>query len=409
MAEEKDVPTGSQTPEAALPENSPVESSQPSPDPGLPTVDSAPERAPAELPAASNRSLKDWLREHKTATLILIFMGVTVPWFIAHKIKGSMAKKEQEEAAAKAAQATVEAVPVNVMEAKLGRFQDTLTALGTIAGGSEAEIRFPVEGTIEKFNFKEGDKIKKGDLIAQLDSQEAHLKLEKARIELDQYEKLYALGGVSKSRLEEARLGMDVAQAEYEKTMLKAPRNGIVGDKSAEVGEFVTTARKIISLVSIETVIVKVGIIEKNIDKVYPGQSVLVTVDTYPGTIFEGKIENISPIVQGTSKTLSVEARLKNDGGLLLPGMFARTKIVTYEADNALTIPNDALSKTASGFQVFVVGKDNKASLRDVEVGYVSNEFAQVTKGLNPGELVVIQRPSDLKDGSAVKVIEVQQ
>jgi membrane fusion protein (multidrug efflux system) len=366
-------------------------------------------QVPAEVPLPFRRRLRDWLRAHKTATLVLIFFGVTIPWYIGQKIRVMIAEKKEQAAAAKAAQESVEAVPVNVMEVKLGRFQDTLTALGTIAGGSEIEIRFPVEGTIDQFNFKEGDKVKKGDIIAQLSPQEARLKLEKARLELDQYEKLYALGGVSKSRLEEARLAMDLAESEYEKTMLKAPRSGIIGDKSAEVGEFVTSARKIVTLVSIETAVVKVGIIEKNIDKVYPGQSVLVTVDTYPGTVFEGKIENISPMVQGTSKTLSVEARLKNDGGLLLPGMFARTKIVTYEADNALIIPNDALSKTASGFQVFVIGKENKAALRDVDVGYVSNEFTQVTKGLSPGELVVVQRPSDLRDGSPVKVIEVQQ
>ena len=106
---------------------------------------------------------------------------------------------------------------------------------------------------------------------------------------------------------------------------------------------------------------------------------------------------------------MQVEARLKNEGGLLLPGMFARVKIVTYEADNALIIPNDALSKTASGFQVFIVTKDNKAQVRDVEAGYISNEFTQINKGLQPGELVVIQRPSDLRDGSPVKVIEVEQ
>ena len=217
------------------------------------------------------------------------------------------------------------------------------------------------------------------------------------------------MGGIAKSRVEEARLAMELAQSEFEKTMLKAPRGGIIGDKSAEVGEFVTPARKLVTLVSIEEVVVRVGIIEKNIDKVYPGQPVLVTVDTYPGTVFEGKVDNISPLVQGTSKTLSVEARLKNEGGLLLPGMFARTKIITYSAENALIIPNDSLVKTSSGFQVFVVDKENKASLRDVEVGYVANEFTQVVNGLTPGELVVVQKPQELRAGSTVKVIEVQQ
>ena len=370
------------------------------------------ERLPSELALESQRvGWREWFHTHKAASLLAIFLGVSVPAWVVHKAHDWWRQKKEQEAAAKEAQERVEAAPVNVTEVKLGRFQDTLTALGTIAGGSEIEMRFQVDGIIDKFNFKEGDKVRKGDVIAQLSPREARLKLEKARLELDQYEKLYALGGVSKNRLEEARLAMDLAQSEFEKTILSAPRGGVIGDKSAEIGEFVTPARKIVTLVSIETVVVKVGIIEKNIDKVYPGQSVLITVDTYPGTIFEGKVDNISPLIQGTSKTLTVEARIKNDGGLLLPGMFARTKIVTHEADNPVIVPRDCIIRTSGGLQVFVVKKDDRAILRDVEVGYTSasNEFAEVVKGLSPGELLVIQKPDDLRDGSPVKVVEVQQ
>ncbi|HMU95949.1 MAG TPA: efflux transporter periplasmic adaptor subunit, partial [Elusimicrobiota bacterium] len=92
-----------------------------------------------------------------------------------------------------------------------------------------------------------------------------------------------------------------------------------------------------------------------------------------------------------------------------LPGMFARARITIFEQDNALFVPNDSLEKTPTGQRVYVVTKDNKADARDVEVGYVSSQFSLINKGLEAGELVVTQKPQDLKAGSPVKIIETQK
>ena len=145
---------------------------------------------------------------------------------------------------------------------------------------------------------------------------------------------------------------------------------------------------------------VRVGIIEKEIDKIFPGQKVVLTVDAYPGVEFTGRVESISPMGQGNSKTFTIEARLDNEGGLLLPGMFARTKITIFEEENAIAIPNDAVEKTQTGARVYVATKENKAQARDITVGYVSSQFSQVTKGLDAGELVITQKPQDLKGRS---------
>lgn len=299
---------------------------------------------------------------------------------------------------------------VNVMEVKQENFQDTLVAVGNLAGGSEVPLRFEVEGSLEYFPFREGDKVQRGAVIARLRQQDAHLKWKRAELELNQYERLYAIGGVARPRLEEARLAAALARSELDKTTIRATKDGILGDKDAEVGEFVTPNKRIATLVNIETMVLRVGIIEKEIDKVFPGQKVVLTVDTYPGVEFTGKVEQISPIVTGQSRTLTVEARLDNEGGLLLPGMFARTRISVFEEANAMVVPNEAVEKMAEGgHRVYVVNKENHAEARAVEAGYISNQFTQIAKGLTPGELVITQRPQDLKDGAAVKVIEVQK
>ncbi len=334
----------------------------------------------------------------------LVVLAIFLIWGVV-KIFGLFTKKEIKETKKTGA----ETVAVNVMEVKLDKFQDVLVAVGTIAGGSEIPLRFETEGTIDFFEFREGDKLRKGDLISRLSQRDAYLKMKKAEMELDQYEKLYAFGGVTRGRLEEARVESDLARSALEKTMMRAPRDGILGDKDAEVGEYVTPSKRIATLVNIESVMVRVGIIEKEIDKIFPGQKVVLTVDAYPGVEFTGRVETISPIGQGNSKTFTVDARADNEGGLLLPGMFARTRITIFEEDNTIAIPNDAVEKTQTGARVFVATKENKAQARDVTVGYVSSQFSQVTKGLEAGDLVITQKPQDLKDGQPVKVIEVQK
>lgn len=366
-----------------------------------------PTPTPAAKPAAHAGAAKkkgaDFVKKHKFVAMAGAFLVIG---FLMWGVLKLMGGKPAEGPAQNTGSGTI---AVNVLEMKPDHFQDMMIAVGSIKGGSEIPLRFEVEGGIDLFEFRQGDKVRKGDIIARLSQRDAYLKLKKARLELEQMEKLYAIGGVSLNKLEEARVSSDLAALELEKTVLRSPRDGILGDKDAEVGEFVTPAKKVATLVNIETVLVSIGVIEKEIDRIFPGQKVVLTVDTYPNVEFTGRVENINPMVTQGSRTLGVEARLENEGGLLLPGMFARARITIFEQDNALFVPNDSLEKTPTGQRVYVVTKDNKADARDVEVGYVSSQFSLINKGLEAGELVVTQKPQDLKAGSPVKIIETQK
>lgn len=351
---------------------------------------------------------KTWVAKNKNLALVIGFVLVAVLMYGISRIQNDDDLEEDTPAAT--GTGTADEIPVNVIEARIGRFQDVISAVGTLKGEAEIELRFEVDGKIEEFNVSEGAKVNRGQIIARLSQRDAALKIQRAKIELEQKEKLYAIGGIAKTQLDEARLNMDVAQTELDKTQLKAARDGIIGDKGAEIGEFVNPQRKIATLVAIKNVVVEVGIIEKQIDKVFPGQKIVVTVDAYPGQVFDGKIETISPLISSDgSKTFSIRAKIPNPSSLLLPGMFARAKIVTYEADDAISVPNDALVKVSGGFQVFVVNKDNVAEARDVAEGYIATEFTQIQSGLSPGEIVVVQKPPELKAGTKVKIIEVQK
>ena len=159
---------------------------------------------------------------------------------------------------------------------------------------------------------------------------------------------------------------------------------------------------------------INIIVIEKDINRVALGQKAKITVDTYPGVEFEGQIENIAPIVEGRSRTLTVKIRIKNDNprGTLLPGMFARIWVSVYEKKNTIRLPGACLydlNNDGEFDSVYVVTSENIAKATPVRIGYVSTDYIEIIDGLREGEQVVSETMAELKDGVKVDVIEVQE
>jgi len=328
-------------------------------------------------------------------------------------------------------------VPVRCYRIVLTDFKDDLPVMGTVKGALEIELKFEVSGIVETINFREGDVIYKGDLIAVLNKKDAGLKVEysESKVEsakmqhlatkkkLEIHEKLYKIGGIIKAKLEEIELeaasaGLQVqsaevelksAQSELEKTNLHAPRDGVLGSKDVEEGEFVTPNDKIAKLYDIMKVFVELGIVEKDINKIALGQNTKVTVDAYSDMIFEGSVDNIFPIIEGKSRTLTLRVGVDNPEAMLLPGMFARATITVAEFENAIVVPSLSLDKEENEYKIFTVDENNIVHSRPVQVAYVTTDYTVVEQGLYEGELVVTDAPQELKDGMPVEIIEVQE
>ncbi len=350
--------------------------------------------------------LMDWFRNHKAISIgILVVLGVLLLWGLSKFIFGKKENKATEGTGVEVSEAGSQ---VKVLKIAKTDFSDSILAMGTIKGFAQVNLGFQISGTVSAFNFREGDEIKAGQIIVQLDPQEQMLKYEEAKVNYNNVQALYDLGAVIPLKLQEAKIKLDLAQTDLAKTAIVAPSDGILGSREVEVGSAANPNMKVATFLDINDVFAEVGIMEREINKVVVGQDVKINIDAYPDLDFGGTVTNIAPMVKGKSKTLNVKVQIANPYRLLLPGMFVRVRIKIFQAKNAIIIPRPALKKVKGAYHVFTVNQNNKAEFKTVKLGYVTTDNVQITEGLNEGDLVVVEGMEELKDGAKVQVMEYQ-
>ncbi|MFC2140445.1 efflux RND transporter periplasmic adaptor subunit [Candidatus Auribacterota bacterium] len=365
----------------------------------------------------------------------LLSLWLTNKYLISPKVKAKKAD-EKKEKKSKDEEQEEESLPrVKGFKIYKRNFQDILKAIGTVQGASKIELRFETNGMVKSFNFRPGDLVVKGEIIAELNHTESELKikfreakLQSAKADLmalqnkvETHEKLYKIGAIIKSKLDEVKLGyekalqelkaaqieLESAKAELQKTYMISPKNGVLGQRKAETGEYVTTTVKVATLVDISEVLVEVGIIEKDLDKIQRGQFVRIQVDTYPDKEFFGEVDNI-PSTIDTTRTLVIKCRIPNPENLLFPGMFSRVWITVFDAENIIIIPFTSLYPIPTGgYKTYVIGEDSVIQERIITVGYMTQDDVEVQEGLKVGEMIVDQAQQELQNGAKVEVVEV--
>ncbi|MCG3177316.1 MAG: Multidrug resistance protein MdtA [Candidatus Omnitrophica bacterium] len=412
----------------------------------------------ADGPDVTAPARKKGLPKKKLFTLVAALMAATLLYsFVKDRVTCvggfpvfKKAKKTEEKK-------VFEEIPVPVKVYKIARvsFRDTLPALGTIKGFREFALKFAVNGNIEYINFKEGERITQGDIIASLDQKEALLKLEYAKIELDKQSKLFELGSIIEGKLKQSQLEYQSAKAELDKTNLIAVSDGYIGSLEVEKGSFVTPQDRVGTFVDMKDVYIEFGVIEKDIAKVKEGQNVEMTADSYPDQLFKGQIDSISPLVEGRSRTVKVRSKIANPDEKVKPGMFGRVNTLVYEKEQALVIPASSFKKKEDQHFVYLVHpqeeapepaageepsapKDRKRKkdapaagagpegdamigpeepkqsfglieVRNIEIEYATPDAIEVKEGLEEGDLVVVDIDQELKDKAKVEITETQE
>lgn len=193
------------------------------------------------------------------------------------------------------------------------------------------------------------------------------------------------------------------AQKAIRDAVVYAPIGGYVADRPADVGEYVTTASKIATIVRTNPLRLRIDIPEQFISAVQPGQSVSVTTSAYADRSFAGRIARISPNVTATSRTLTVEAEVDNGQNLLKPGQFAAVRILMSKSEAAVLVPARAVRTQENTSRVFVISKEGRVEERVVQLGQAEGDLVEIKTGIRPDELVATSNLDQLRDGAQVR------
>ncbi|PIQ87438.1 MAG: hypothetical protein COV74_00775 [Candidatus Omnitrophica bacterium CG11_big_fil_rev_8_21_14_0_20_45_26] len=417
--------------------------SEPTPIPGGPD--------PAQLPVPDEK-LKSAARENPFAKFWMRFLGFIFQpgslriWVgvIAVSILGyvgyQMIMSKTSVTAISESQPDDDSKPLAVKAYKVGRYnyEDSLNALGTIKGGVEFKLSFEIPGVVSAVNYREGERYEEGALLISLRQDDILLRLKRAQAErskseaqlkiaedkLADHEKLFDIGAIAKTAVEKVRLEAESARYDLqaasleakaneimlEKSNLYAPTAGTIGELNIEEGEAVTQNTLVGTHLSTNYVLAEFGVTERDLNKLSLGQRARVFVDAYPEKTFDGTIDGVGSVVVGQSRTANVKVRIENPENLLVPGMFARIKILLYQKKNTLVVPTDALMGKENDYSVMVIDPDRKTvRSQPVVVGYQRTDYAQIDSGVREGDLIVITGLDRVKDGREVRIIETQE
>jgi len=210
---------------------------------------------------------------------------------------------------------------------------------------------------------------------------------------------------IAEARTTLAEIAVDQAKKHLEDHYLKAPCNGVVGLRRAEIGDVVEGNKPICKVLDTDKMYLELDVSELYISQISVDMAVDVTIDALPGKTFTGKISQINPVANQSDRSYLTRIVMDNADGLLRSGMFARAKIIIGKAAQAVVIPYDAARKQGQQYYVLVKDQNNTAQRVDITAGELFDNMLEVTQGLSAGD-EIITLGSDIAPG--VKVIAAQ-
>lgn len=321
-----------------------------------------------------------------------------------------------------APQATSEkAEVVKVIQLNTQKVKHTIEYQATLQPFEEIHLAPASPGRIDLINVEVGDRIKKGELLVQMDRTQLHqaeIQLKNLATDFKRLDTLQKVGSIAQQQYDQIKTQYEVAKSSVEfltqNTRLTAPFNGIVSGKYFEAGEMYssvpnTAAGKaaILSLVQIDKLKAVVALAENYYPSIRPGMETTITTDVYPGKTFTGRITLVHPTINSVSRTFEAEITIDNQSGLLRPGMFSRVTLSPGEAE-ALMLPALAVLKMqGSNERYLFVEKNGVAKRISVTMGQRYNDNVEVlSDDLKQGDNVIISGQARLLDGMKIQVIK---
>lgn len=352
---------------------------------------------------------------------------------------GAMDRKQLPPQPVTAAVARVQSVPV------------WLTALGTVTPRSYVNVMPRVSGLLQSVDYKQGQMVRAGQLLARIDPRPFEIAVEQAKAQVEQtqaqlagalsdlqrYETLLQQDSISAQQVSDQRTtvaqlratldankaALDNARLQLSWTRITAPVSGLVGLRPVDAGNMVTTngavgsgttsnaATPIATIAQVQPIDVTFALPQQDIGEVVGQLMAGKTLQTQAWNarntrlLATGKLVAADNQINSTTGTLNLRAEFGNEALVLYPNQFVNVRLLVRTIPDAVVVPTTAVAVGAPGTYVYVIGADDKVKMRVVKTGVAFDNLTQIVSGLRPGERVVTDGLDRLRDGRTVKVV----
>jgi RND family efflux transporter MFP subunit len=327
---------------------------------------------------------------------------------------------------------TQQPVPVRILHIEPRDLPLIVEAVGRLASDREVTLSAEVGGVVKAFHADVGDRVKEGQVLVEIDDTDYRLALKEAEAnreiaasrlnlaqkvfdraetllprnvitpdDFDKAEADYVSAGASMSRV---RVLVEIAEERLDKTRVRCPFAGLIAERKIEIGQSVGSGQPVMTVVDLSPMRVIIYLSEKDYVQLDKEDPVAVVVEPYPERRMKGRVDRIGIRADDRTNTFSVEILLDNPKFLLKTGMTARVWITTRIAHDAVLIPQSTVQYKKDREEVFVVGKEQRAEVRRVELGRSVGDQIQILSGLAAGDQLIISGGQYLKPDDKVLI-----
>ena len=332
--------------------------------------------------------------------------------------------------------APVQRVPVTVAAAERRNMPFELSATGTVEPLQTVAVQAQVSGTLRRIAFKEGDEVKQGQVLFELDARPYRAALEQAEAALNrdraqannaaqdegryqalaekqyvtaqQYAQVKTTAAAAQATLAGSQAAVDEARLNLQYATIRAPIGGRTGSLQIREGNLVrtTAAQPLVTINQIRPILVRFAVPAPNLPLIqeHLGKQVVVRADAGGENPSEGSLSFVDNAVDTTTGTILLKGRFPNDDGALWPGAFVNVRLQLYVEPDALVVPASAVVAGQQGSFVYVIQKDSTAATRPVTVSRTEGDYAIVNGDVQPGDRVVTDGQLRLRQGAKVQI-----
>ena len=349
---------------------------------------------------------------------MILYLSIVLFFALAIFGYNKIFKKEKIGDSAPASAQSVPAtrgLPVSAYVVETRAVEDGYVRLGTLRTNEHVDIVNELSGRVVSINFMEGQPVKRGDILVQLNDDELQIQLVRTEYQhtllkerLERQRILLEKDAVSREEYDKVLTefnvliqDMELLKVRIEKMKVRAPFDGVVGFREISLGAFLQPNSKITHLVDVANIIVEASMPEKNIQNYRVGGEISFRVDVIDRDL-KAVIYAIDPQIDETTRTIVIRARYDNRNGILTPGMFVRVTS-NVSGGNSLFVPTESVTTDVKGRLIWV-SRGNKATLVPITTGVRNEDMLEVLSGLNRGDTVITTGLMQLREGMTVSI-----